>query len=206
MNLHDIYLQKLNEISGLYKGFRNQFKFSDTLLFREHQTILFQWKRALNNEVGGGASFSGSKSFHNLFLDLSPEWKNEIFSLELVTDDLTRLGFQEIPLHFRHFNGFFLCMYLNWEIFKGYPEITKFSWLPHPYEAVFKIVIRGGSIFSYKGVIDIDDRAYIYYDGKFRLPSTDDKFLDFIDERCTDYPNQEKVNQLWADFQKIYNE
>lgn len=155
------------------------------------------------NCQGGEGAFTRVKSFHNLFLDLSPDWKNEIFSEEVVIDDLKRVGFQDISRVPRHLNGFFLCMYLNWEVFKGYPEITKFSDLANPYEAVSKIVIRGGSIFTYQGFFEIDNRSYLYYDGKFRLPSTDDKFLDFIDERCTDYPNQEKVNQLWVDFQKI---
>ena len=42
----------------------------------------------------------------------------------------------------------------------------------------------------------------------FKLPSIDDNFLDYIDSKCKlmgsdGIPNQERVNQLWEEFQQI---
>ena len=175
MNLSDLYLQKLNQIAQLNKSAEEKFRFSDTLLFRDYQTRLFQWKDALNYD--GIDGFNRMKSFHNLFLDLSPKWENEIFPDETVMADFKEHGFKNMYFTNRDYNRFFLSMYLNWEFFKEYAEIKKFHNLPHPYETVFKIIIRGGYVFNHGGVFEIDNRAYLKYDNKFRLPSISENFL-----------------------------
>lgn len=36
----------------------------------------------------------------------------------------------------------------------------------------------------------------------FKLPSIDSKFLNYIERKCAEIPNQEETNQLWEEFQK----
>ena len=44
------------------------------LLFRDYLTKLFRWKKALGND----SEFIKSREAHNLFLDLRPEWINDL--------------------------------------------------------------------------------------------------------------------------------
>ena len=80
--------------------------------------------------------------------------------------------------------------------------------LPNPYEPVFKIIIRGGDIVYSEGFftisrIDIGNNLKTL---NLILPSLDDNFLDYIDSKCKlvgsdGIPNQERVNELWEEFQ-----
>jgi hypothetical protein len=196
-----LYSTEVEKISFLkdvnYRGFR----YSDITLFREYQSRLFDWKNKLNFD--GYDFFNKKKSYHNLFLNLSPSWLPEIFSQETVISDLTNWGVKNIHDGLREYQGYFIYLYLNWEVFKSTVEISQYENLKHPYEPVFKIISRGGLIsFSTDNKFVIDQRTYLKYDNLFQMPSIEDNFLDFIDLKCTDYPNQEKIDLLWFEFNK----
>jgi len=132
MILKDLYSREIEKISFLkdvnYRGFR----FSGIMLFREYQSRLFKWKNKLN--IGGPDFFNKSKSYHNLFIDLSPNWLAEIFSEEVIVNDLKGMGVKNINYGLKEYQGYFIHLYLNWEIFKAKAEITTHKDLAHPYE------------------------------------------------------------------------
>jgi len=199
MKVQGQYRGKLNTVKHLLNIERIGFRYSDILLFREYQGRLFKWKKALNAD--NFDLFNKKKAFHNLFIDLNPSWLEDLISEEMVVKDLTILGFKNVYSSFRDYYGFFICMYINWEIFKEKKEIKTYDWLDHPYEPVFKIIMRGGSISNSELKFVIDGQTYMKYDNNFKMPSVSENFLEFIDDVCRDFPNQEKVNQLWEEFQ-----
>lgn len=193
------YQQELNKIIHLKDLRKETFRFSSILLFREYQSRLFKWKMALDLDRFG--LFNKNKQFHNLFIDLSPTWLDEIISEKKVVEDLNALGFDHLASTFRHYDGFFISMFLNWEIFKDKPEIQIHGDLLPPYEPAFKIFSRGGSIVNVELLFKIDGGAtYRTHDNTFKLPSLSDDFLAYIDESVIDFPNQELVNELWEKF------
>jgi len=207
MDIANSYLTLLHDkISGLKDIERGEFRYSHILLFAEYQSRLFKWKTVLKNE--SFYLFNKDKSFHNLFLDLSPLWINELIPEEKVICDLNELGFSRVHLTHRDYYGFFVAMYLNWEIFKEYAELKKHDSLPHPYETVYMMFCRGGDIFNGEKKFEVDSRTYIKHDHRFELPPLTTEFLDFVDaETAThshgmNYPDQEKVFQLWQKFNK----
>lgn len=207
MDIANSYLRFFHDkISGLKDIERGEFRYSHILLFAEYQNRLFKWKTVLKNEKF--YLFNKDKSFHNLFLDLSPLWINELISEEKVVYDLKELGFSRVHLTHRDYYGFFFAMYLNWEIFKERAELKKHDNLPHPYETIYTMFCRGGDIFNGERNFEIDNTSYIKHDNIFELPSLSNEFLDFVDEETADYkfglryPIQEKVLQLWQNFNR----
>ena len=113
------------------------------------------------------------------------------------------MGFK-VHFSFRHFDSLFISMFLNWEIFKDSRELKAYPGLPHPYDPVFKIISRGGNIFYLENEFVIDDgQTYRKHDNNFRLPSLEEDFLKYVDQNCYKFPNQVRVNELWAIFQNI---
>lgn len=196
--LHE-YQQELNEILYLKDVKEMPFRYSNTLLFREYRFRLFSWKSLLNND--DLHLFNKRRSFHNLFNDLSPSWIDQVIPEEKLIEDLNNNGF-DLSTSFRNYNVFFIAMFLNWKLFNDTLEIQKFSNLPNPYEPAFKIISRGGTIFYHEGTFIIDGRDFLNYKMDFRLPSLDEKFLNYIDQNCNDYPNQQLVDELWQKFQE----
>ena len=195
MNIKEAYHQEIKRILGIGRPFEFEFKFSNILLFREFQTRLFEWKSALNFD--GNDFFNKKKSYHNLFLDLNPIWIEELISEKQIVEDLNRIGWSKTRSGLRQYSGYFMFLYINWEIFKAKEEIAKYSELPHPYETIFMILERQGLIDISDNKFEINDITYLRYDNQFKLPSTETGFLNFIDQNVTNFPNQEKVNELW---------
>jgi hypothetical protein len=199
MTIKDKYKEELIKVSHLKNIKQTEFRYSSILLFREYQSRLFSWKYELG--FNGKDLFNKKKSFHNIFLDISPAWLNEIITEEKLAIDLELMGVLHTRHTFRDYSVFFLCMYINWELFKDKSEIRIHENLPHPYLPVFKILKRGGNIFNSEGKFEIDNgQTYLQYNNDFELPSMQDDFLDYIDSQVFDFPNQEKVNQLWENF------
>ncbi|SHE48329.1 hypothetical protein [Pedobacter caeni] len=196
------YQQELNKLLYLKNRKPEKFRFSTILLFREYQTRLFTWKKALN--LDNLSMFNRDKQFHNLFIDLAPDWLEELITEQKVVEDLKSEGFDYVKFTHRHYDGFFVSMFLNWELFKDKPEIQLYSILPHPYEPVCKIFSRGGTIANIHSAFEIDrDETYRKHNNNFKLPSLNDDFLTYIDHHVTDFPNQELVNQLWEKFRRM---
>lgn len=203
MNLLDKYKYELNYISSKYKYNDLKFRYSNILLFREYQSRLYMWKKIL--KLDHFDDFYKGRSSHNLFIELAPNWISELIQEEQVFNDLQNLGFNNLIATFRQYDAFFVSMYINWEIFKDKPEIQIFSELPHPYEPVFKIFSRGGTISNIHSAFEIDrQETYIKHNNNFKLPSLNEDFLDFVDSNVSDFPNQELVNELWDEFQKLH--
>lgn len=176
------------------------FKFSDILLFREYQTRLFQWNKEV--DLNCLDYFNKNKRYHNLFRHLFDNWETKIIPFAQVLNDLVNLGVPHISYSIRDYQGYLLSLYINWEILKNDPSILKYTSLKHPYEPIYKMCLRGGVIQEdgNKYVIDYT-KTYLRYDNQFTMPSIENDFLNFMDINCTDFPNQEKVNQLWNVFQ-----
>lgn len=201
MKTIDKYNQELGEILYLKDVKKEEFRFSNILLFREYQSRLFAWKYAIKSSRS--SRFNKDKNFHNLFIDLAPDWIDELIPEQKVVEDLNKLGFNTLYHSFRDYEGFFISMFLNWKIFEERPEILKYQNLPHPYEPVFNMLKRGGSIYYISMKFFIDNRmTYREYDYDFTLPSLGEDFLDFVDRNVSDFPNQELINELWIKFQK----
>ncbi len=67
---------------------------------------------------------------------------------------------------------------------------------------LYHLFCRGGRIYRSDNKFVINKVTYLKYNNDFKLPSTDDRFLDFIDKLSNSFPNQEKVNQLWEQFKQ----
>ena len=197
MNVIEKYNNELLKFSGLKQSSEKKFLFSDVLLFREYQSRLYKWKLAL--DFDGDDFFLKRKSYHNLFVDLNPSWFKDLIAEEIIVKDLNAKGLDFILSALKEFMGYFMFLYINWEIFKEREEIKKYA-LSDPYESLFIILRRGGLIYFSGNMFNINGRTYLKYDNNFRLPSIEIYFLDFIDAHCLDFPNQEEVNLLWTQY------
>ncbi|MCJ0743114.1 hypothetical protein [Pedobacter montanisoli] len=195
---YNIELEKLSIIKTIEK---REFSFSKILLFREYQSRLYNWKLAL--KFDGNDFFNKRKSYHNLFLDINPPWFNELITEEKLIMDLNNMGLDYFYVGPREYMSLFLTLFVNWEIFKSEKEIKDLSILPHPYETLFILLKRGGLIYRSDNKFVINDITYLKYDNQFVLPSIADNFLDFVDSKCSDFPNQEKVNELWEEYNSL---
>lgn len=196
------YEIELNNIISLKEVMKEKFRFSNILLFREYQSRLLSWKLMIDHHSLN--FFTKKKSFHNLFIDLSPDWIDEVIPEQKVIKDLNELGLDTLYYSLRDYEGLFISMFLNWKIFEGRPEIKEHQNLLNPYEPVFNLLLRGGSIHhvDLKFIID-NEKSYMLYDNNFKLPSLDEDFLEFVDRNVSDFPNQELVNELWEKFLKL---
>lgn len=199
MNISERYNQEISRLSESRTSIETKFVFSNVLLFREYQSRLFVWKLALNFD--GNDFFNKKKSYHNLFINLNPVWVEELIPEEQIVKDLNSSGWNFIRSGFREFMGYFMFLFVNWEVFKVKEEINQFIDLPHPYEPLFMILRRQGLIDFSDNKFVINERTYLKYDNNFRLPSIEDDFLNFIDTKSTDFPNQEVVNSLWKEYE-----
>lgn len=201
MILDDKYRQEVDKITYLKNVDKPTFRFSNILLFREYQSRLYAWKDRLNFK--GEDLFNKSRPFHNLFNDLSPNWIDNVISEEKIIKDLEILGVC-VDSSTRYFDGFFVSMLLNWEIFKDTSEIKVHSDLPHPYKPVFQIISRGGSVIYQDMYLVIDSiGTYLKHNGNFKLPSLDENFLAYVDKNVISFPNQTLVNELWEQFKAL---
>ncbi|MET3502604.1 hypothetical protein ABIC45_004228 [Mucilaginibacter rubeus] len=201
MRINEKYDQEISIISKSRITTETTFIFSNILLFREYQSRLFAWKVALN--FNGNDFFNKRKSYHNLFLDLNPVWIEELIPEDKIVTDLNSAGWDNIRSGFREYMGYFMFLFVNWGLFEEKEEIKRFVNLSHPYEPLFMILRRRGLIDFSDNKFVINGQTYLKYDNNFKLPSTDDDFLDFVDTKATDFPNQDAVNDLWSEYQTL---
>jgi len=196
------YKYLINEITEIVRYPQTSNFTSSILLFRDYLNRLFTWKKILKNDF----KLIKSQEFHNLFLDLNPIWINELVSEEKIISDLKE--FNIFIKSGRFYDSLFVYLYINWELFQSHVEISEYN-LPNPYEPCLKIIKRVKNIYSHNGVFEIGNISFKnlekYY--SYTLPSTDDNFLNFIDEnynyKINKIPNQEETNQLWQEFQSL---
>lgn len=196
----------INKYNDLLESFKEKFDqapkmnhASSILLFRHYLHVLLEWKKLLGND----SEYIKSPEAHNLFLDLNPDWLQELKPFEEFYQDLLGMGINVGTGRSRE--STFIYLFICWEMYKDKPEISQYN-LPNPYEAVIKIVEREKSIMSHHAQFVINDITFLnrekYRD--FKLPSLEDAFLDFIDSKYdfkkNKIPNQTETNQLWEEF------
>ncbi|MBB2150530.1 hypothetical protein [Pedobacter gandavensis] len=189
-----------NELSkfSCYKSFEGKARPSSILLFREYQSRLMSWKRRLNDEE---LWFIPGRKFNNLFIDLNLNEVDGFVHEKMVIEDLEKMGVKDVMLSIRLYEGFFMSMAINWELFKFRAEIQSHADLLPPYEPICKLLLRDGSIFYAENTFVIDSfMTYLRSKSPIVLPSMEDEFLNYIDEHCSDVPNQLKINGLWDGF------
>ncbi len=114
--LNKKYQGLLKKLSKLKNINDNKFTFSKILIFREYQSRLYDWKAATGYD--GHDFFNKTKDYHNLFLDINPTWLDELIDEKQIVKDLNNLGLDFIYSALKEFSGFFMYLYINWEIFK----------------------------------------------------------------------------------------
>ncbi|WP_182959570.1 hypothetical protein [Pedobacter gandavensis] len=160
---------------------------------------MMTWKTRLHQET---VQFLRRKEFSNLFIDLNLNEVDGFISEEMAIKDLQEIGVKGLNSG-RFYEAFFMSMVINWQLFKSRSEIQSHADLLSPYEPVCKLLSRGGAIFVSEGHFIIDSfDAYLSSKSPILLPSLEDEFLNYIDEHCSDFPNQLKINGLWDGFNK----
>ncbi len=145
---------------------------------------------------------------HNIIKLVAPELLNNIKTLDDFKNQYYN-GLYTTSLR-NELNVSIVYGYLCWELFKDYPQLDDFRNLVDPYEPVIKILQRGNNIRRGEmKTIEIDNQI-VFSDFDFEkvyLPSFNDEFLDFVNnksDRLADsgIPNPERVDELWEEFQK----
>ena len=199
----DIEIQKLiskNKGQFLDNGVH---RVSSILLFKDYTRRIVTWKKELL-DIHGGVNRAGDK-FNNLFLDIKPDWLNEIMTIDEF------VNYMENKYKLKLFGGrnggnTFIYLFIYWEVYKDSIDIRKYNYLEHPYEGIIKIILHNNMIYRGRDVLICN--VPIYDNQVFKLPSIEDDFLNFIDANCkldgyNGIPNQEKTNQLYKEFLKL---
>lgn len=201
-NLESVFEKLLKKNPKM--NFNSEAKVSDILLLRDYFAKLEEAKLALNIDT----FYISDPIFHNLFLDISPEWKDELPSYSDFTNVLVKSGIDLFYLSENSLMGNLIYLFITWEIFKNKPELSQINNGNNPYKSVIKVILNKHLIYRLHGFFYIND--LIVYKFRYnKLPSLDDDFLDFIDAKCPtkrhqnpNVPNAEQAILLWEEFQK----
>lgn len=93
-----------------------------------------------------------------------------------------------------------------WDLFKDNPLFDEFKNLPNLYDPIKLLYFRGHCVGkSDLRTITIDSILSVKKQTDFRLPSLDNRFLNYLDKVCkrsgsAGIPNQEETNELWEIF------
>ena len=183
-------------------SFDGEDKVSSILLFKDFMTRLHIWKNELHTEFINFDAIN-LNLFNDLHINIGEDSDIEetMFYNEYI--NFLRQNFNLNNL--RNKNYLFIYLFIYWELYKDSEEIKKYSYLEHPYESIVKIVARKNMVYKREGV-NVSNITMRSFSKPFRLPSLNDNFLDYIDSKCKlvgsdGIPNQERVNELWDEFQ-----
>ncbi len=199
---HEEFFNKIDEFineNNPTLSFGAEDKVSSILLYKDFIRRLYLWKTELNLPF----LMYGKKEIFNLLNDINPVWLNDLVSFE----DYEQYIINNYTYSSSNLNYFFLYLFIYWEFYKNSEEIQEYNYLEQPYESVIKIFANKNNIYK-RDVIIISGVSIIYGNKDFKLPSLDDNFLNFIDSKCklmgsNGIPNQERVNELWEEFQSL---
>jgi hypothetical protein len=187
-------------------NFDTEAKVSDILLFRDYLEKLKEAK----NKLGITEFYTSMNSFHNLFLDISPIWKNEIPSYNDFRDILVDNKIDLFYLSETSLMGNLIYSYLCWEIFKEKEELINIMDGINPYNSVIIIIIINQHLIHRREGFFYINNLMVFKFRYNKLPSLTNEFLKFIDTICpvknyggTDVPNANEVAQLWSKFQEL---
>ncbi|MDR2207256.1 MAG: hypothetical protein LBE36_13990 [Flavobacteriaceae bacterium] len=192
------YLELSSKIKNCISHNNKRNDVVSVLLFRNYLTELF----ALKKELGNNSEFIKNPDAHNIFLDIKPDWLGELKNIDSFIDDLKQNNINISTG--RYLNGLFVYLYTYWELYKDSKELSRYG-KENIYLSTIKILQRIKDIYVYGGQFEIGDFTFKNedkYQG-YKLPSLDDDFLDYIEKKCSDIPNQEQTNQLWEEFQNM---
>ena len=203
-------VQFYNQLNKLIKeinptlSFDGEDKVSSILLFKDFMTRLHIWKKELNTNFMNFDAIN-LNLFNDLHISIGEDLDIEetIFYNEYIT--FLRQNYNLNSLLNK--NYLFIHLFIYWELYKDSEEIKKYNYLEHPYESIVKIASRKNMVYKREG-INVSNITMRNFSKPFKLPSIDDNFLDYIDSKCKlmgsdGIPNQERVNQLWEEFQQI---
>ena len=205
MEINNLFLEKLNNLKK-EKIFEKEKSIANILLFKHYLQTMYKWYDRLSLEWD--YKITKRKEGHNLIEIINPILSNELIDMEYFRSNLLNdTSFNTSK--YREFDYLFVYLSVYWNILED-TYFSQYKDLPKPYEAPLKILLRGGHIFyndTYYNVSGIDirksDKTL-----NFILPSLENDFLDYIDSRCRligsdGIPNQERVNELWEEFQSL---
>lgn len=194
---------ELNNFKKNYVADGKKSQLLSILLFRDYSTKLNLWKTNLNAKKPNIIN----KKSHNIFLDLSPQWISELKSLDDFNNDLMEIGIE--VRRGRFFEDIFIYLYVYWQVFKDTNEIKSMN-LPDLYDSLKIILEKTEYIYTIDGYFQIDNITFNDFKKyeNFLLPSLENDFLDFLDEKITldgslHIPNQQEVNVLWEEFRGL---
>ncbi len=190
---------RLDELINLYNPdfqFNGNYKVSSILLFKEGLIRINEWRSIINSSK---ISFNDSEDF-NLFNDINAPWINEIEDYSLYVE---RIKEMTINYNSRNFNFLFIYLFIYWEIYQSRDEIRNYG-KENPYIPLVKI-FKNKNLVYFRDWFQING-VTMKKNKITHLPSLDDSFLNFIDSKCelfgsTGIPSQEKINELWEEFQ-----
>ena len=216
MRINEDFIKEL----AVFKAQRNPDKYggpSNALLFKNYLNTMKRWCETLNVEFS--YNLMRYKDRIDLIRILFPELRNELLNMDFYRLSLLGEGIINIE-KYRSFDYLYLYYYIYWNLLKEqYPSVFEpYQHLPHPYEPVYRLLLNGGSVKCAEGYLNVAIDNMYYEISKdqasveFRLPSMDEKFMDYLDTQykllATDSLNkshaldQEKVDELWEEFKK----
>lgn len=179
---------------------------SSILLFKDYISKLNDWKKLLDKDYRPlGKSIN--IEYNNIIKDINPALQDDMLSFEMFYNRYKQMfELREDLLGGRIINYFFIYWFVYWEFFKKREEMMVYENYSNPYEGLVKLFkndnIYIGEGINISGVIMRDSSMNL------KLPSIEDDFLAYIDSKCkligsAGIPNQEKVNELWEEFQSL---
>lgn len=197
----DRYTEELQNIIR-FSDAPKQPRLSAAALFKDYFATLHNWRKKFNIELDYTIrTFEG----HNIFRWAEPNLIESFIPYEKFKEDIK--GYYK-PLR-KSYTHALIYYYIHWEIFKDHPVIKKYDGvLPSPYESAIIAIKRGAELifsemyFNVSGEYDIlyKDEKYFSY----RLPSKEESFLNYIDERCGSHnkniPTQKDLDLLFEEF------
>lgn len=208
MELNEKFNAELLDFKSNIISSNLKYRTAGVLLFKDYLSKMHMWYKELGLLSEWDYNiYKTSEKGHNLLNFLTPELKNECIELQ----DFRHNYLNDVLIDTKYESSFeyiFIYISIYWKLFQNEKKIKQYSYLPNPYESVIKILQRGNHI--YKGElnrIEIDNMP-VKKVTNFILPSLDNDFLNYVDTLkvrygSSDIPNQEEINQLWKEFQKI---
>lgn len=206
MKINEDFKEELLNVKNKIKPL-NMNSVSNILLFKDYLSRIKLWYE----ELGLVFSFDiiRNKDKNDLVKLLFPEIYEELLEIEFYRNNLLD-DFNIGKNKYRSFDYLYIYLSIYWDLLKLQNKqiFEKYKHLPDPYDPVFKMIINGGGVLYREGYFNVSGIDISKKDKtiNFTMPSLDDSFLEYIDSHnkllgSDGIPNQEKVNELWQEYQ-----
>ena len=205
------FLEKLKiELNHLPVSYKTSTTISDLLLMKDYFARMLVWLKEFDRVAAFDYYMGRKLDGHNVFYLAKADFVSDFMPLEEFANNHMKDTMYEFK--YRNISYLFIYLKIYYDIYKNHPDFLKYHYLPNPYKPVIKLLQRGGLITMREGYLIIGGVDEIKKDQKniFRLPSTKNSFLNYIDLKVpyTDImniPNQDEVSQLWVEYQREKN-